>query len=413
MNTNTQIAIIGLGYVGLPNLINYCTKGYHVTGIDIDECKIQSLNKGISYIEDISNETLKQYRHQMTLSTDSSLLSKQDYIFIDVPTPISKSNEPDLSYVKCAIDHVLTHVQKGQTIVLESTVAPTTSDSLLVKPLEAMGFEIGRDVYVAYSPERVDPGNTSYNHHHIARVVGGHTEACLKRAVDIIGDLAYPVSSMEVAEISKLYENTFRFVNISLANEIARITEAMDIGFKEVMDAAASKPFGFMPFHPSIGIGGHCIPIDPYYLTHFAKGLDVETPLIDIAAFVNDGMLESFIIKVMENLNKQGLPFINSKIAILGAAYKPNVSDMRMAVSHALVDQLEHYGSNVSVYDDLAQATPVGTRGLSVQKLDYIELTHADLIIINTQHDGVNYPKIHDLCKNVIYAGDFGGSSAQ
>lgn len=386
-----KIGIIGLGYVGLPTLVRYANHGFSVIGFEKDMTKFDMLQRSRSYIEDVSDEMLRTIDYEVT--TDMEQLQKVDVIFIDVPTPTTSDRKPDLTYVEQACKEVLEHIQLGQLIVLESTVAPATTFEQLVKPLQQKGYKIGDDVFVAFSPERIDPGNKTYTADKIPKVIGGYTEKCAMKAKKIIGQDSFIVSSLEVAELVKLYENTFRFVNIALANEMFRLAEKMNINFDEVLQAAKTKPFGFLGFYPTLGIGGHCIPVDPYYLIDYARKQDVKLPLIRTAGTINDSMLDSFLLKVSLLLNKRKMAFSTASISIIGVTYKKDVADLRMAISHKLSDRLIEFGTNVTLQDDLVVGAKIGKHQKVVEPIDYDFLNEEDYVIVLANHSYLDYDR--------------------
>ena len=305
-----RVGIVGLGYVGLPLAVEFARKGIRVTGIDNNDAKVQMLARGENYVLDVDNEELKQLvnRGLITASTDYSLIKDLDVISICVPTPLNKTGDPDISFIVSARDEILKYAHRGLLIILESTTYPGTTDELMVAPFEERGFKVGTDVFVAFSPERVDPGNPVYHTHNTPKVVGGQTKACCKIALAVYGliiETLVPVASTRAAELAKLLENTFRSINIGLVNELAIMCDLLNVDVWEVIDAAASKPFGFMPFYPGPGLGGHCIPIDPIYLSWKLRTLKYRARFIELADDINTHMPEYVVQRVAMALNER------------------------------------------------------------------------------------------------------------
>src|SRR6476620_7096246 len=354
---NTKIAIIGLGYVGLPLSFQFARSGVTVLGLDIDTTKVDSLNQGRSYIKHISSESVAEIvkSGSFSASSDFSRIKEVNAIIICVPTPLNKNREPDISYILDTGKNIARHLQKGMVVVLESTTYPGTTDEDLREVLEiGSGLEAGRDFHLAFSPEREDPGNPDSKVAIIPKVVGGFTPKCLERAKELYSKAIktlIPVSSCRAAEATKLLENTFRGVNIALVNELKVVYSAMGIDVWEVINAAKTKPFGFMAFYPGPGLGGHCIPIDPFYLTWKAREYGQNTRFIELAGEVNTAMPEYVVRRVAEALNASRKPVNGSKILIVGLAYKPNVDDERESPSYVLMEMLSHRGAEVDYYD--------------------------------------------------------------
>ena len=349
-------AIIGLGYVGLPLVLDFCDAGLKVTGFDIDESKITKLNSGHSYISYIPAEQINGYidSGMLKATTDFQLLQEVNNIIITVPTPLDDHREPDLSFVRATVEVIAGHLQKDQLIVLESTTYPGTTREVIQPILEETGMVVGKDVFLAYSPERVDPNNRNYQAREIPKVVGGITEACLKRVIDLYSQVfnqVVPVSSVEAAEASKLLENIFRGVNIALVNEMKMLFDRMGIDIWEVISASSTKPFGFMPFYPGPGLGGHCIPIDPFYLTWKAREYDFSTRFIELAGEINVQMPYYVIQKTVDALNERGMSIRGAKVLVLGAAYKKDVDDIRESPAVKIISLLQNKGADVSYHD--------------------------------------------------------------
>lgn len=394
MPPSTTIAIIGLGYVGLPLLLAYARKGFTSIGIDIDPAKPAALLGGRSYIKHIPDAEVAEAltAGKLEATTDFSRLAEADAIILCVPTPLNHHLEPDLSYVTGTLDAMLPHVHVGQTISLESTTYPGTTDEELVTRLQKAGFKVGQDVFAVYSPEREDPGNKQFHATNIPKVVGGYTAACLEKGVALyqsVFDTVVPVSSTRVAELSKLLENIYRAVNIGLANEMKIVADRMGIDIWEVIRAAATKPFGFTPFYPGPGLGGHCIPIDPFYLTWKAREFGVHTRFIELAGQINRAMPEYVVQKVADALNQDAKPVKGSRVLLLGLAYKPNVDDDRESPSYTLMEQLEARGAKVSYHDPFVPVIPMTREHLAYAgRASVREITDAyDCILVATHHD--------------------------
>jgi UDP-N-acetyl-D-glucosamine dehydrogenase len=352
-----KIAIIGLGYVGLPLGLRFAQSGVAVLGLDVDPKKVGALNAGESYIKHIEAKLIQKARDSKLIeaSTDFSRVVEVEAVLICVPTPLNKHREPDISYVLKSGTVIAPHIQIGCLIVLESTTYPGTTDTELREVLEkGSGLKAGADFHLAFSPEREDPGRKDHSVKTIPKVMGGYTEACLERCVELYSkalDAVHPVSSCRVAEATKLTENIFRSVNIALVNELKVVFHEMDIDVCDVIDAAATKPFGFMPFYPGPGLGGHCIPIDPFYLTWKAREYDQHTRFIELAGEINTAMPDYVVSRVADALNDDGKAIKGSKMLLLGMAYKPNVDDDRESPSYVLMKKLEDKGASVSYND--------------------------------------------------------------
>jgi len=354
-NKTAVIGVLGLGYVGLPLMLRYAEVGYKVLGIDIDQEKVDLLNDGKSYIEHIASENVaKAVERGFEATADFSRATEADALILCVPTPLNKYREPDLSYVTDTTDAVLPYLRKGQVLSLESTTYPGTTEEELLPRIESTGLKVGEDVFLVYSPEREDPGNPDFTTHTIPKVVGGHTSVCMEVGEALYApaiDQVVPVSSTKTAEMTKLLENIHRAVNIGLVNEMKIVADRMDIDIHEVIRAAATKPFGFVPYYPGPGLGGHCIPIDPFYLTWKAREYGVHTRFIELAGEVNTGMPRWVIGKVMDALNDRGKSLKGSRVLVLGIAYKSNVDDMRESPAVELMELLEEKGALVEYTD--------------------------------------------------------------
>jgi len=390
------VGMIGLGYVGLPNAVSKAKKGYKVIGFDVDVRKIEKISEGISYIEDVPSEelSLAVSMEKLVATTNFEDLSLVDIAVICVPTPIDEYKQPDLAFVKEASFQIAKNLKKGSMVVLESTTYPGTTEDIIVKDLEKHGFVAGEDVFVAYSPERIDPSNKTYNVDNTPRIVGGYTENCTKLACDFYGGAIEPVSSPKVAEMAKVYENTFRYVNIALSNELAVLAEKMDIDVWEVINAAGTKPYGFMSFFPAVGVGGHCIPVDPYYLQWKAKQYDMSTRMIELASDINLNMNDYVISRIAEILNENQRSINGSKIVILGASYKKNVGDVRESAIFRFYKKLNDLNAIISVQDPYVDMFKLGEEVVHVNGIDYAEIANADMVVLLTDHDIFDYEQI-------------------
>jgi UDP-N-acetyl-D-glucosamine dehydrogenase len=393
----TDVAIVGAGYVGVPLAQVFAEAGRSVLLLDRDADRVAQLNRGESYIEDVPSEALKRLvdNHRLRATTDYDELREADAILIALPTPLSKQREPDLSIVNSAAEEIARRLRKGHLVVLESTTYPGTTREEVLPRLEASGLRIGEDFNLAFSPERVDPGREDWTTKNVPKVVGGITAACTERAAELYDsavDTVHRVTSPESAELTKLLENIFRSVNIALVNEMAQLCERMKIDFWEVVDAAATKPFGFMSFKPGPGLGGHCIPIDPFYLTWKAREFDFYTEFIELAGKVNENMpwhCRSLISQALNHGKQKSLK--GSEVLVLGVAYKPNIGDMRESPALKLIELLETGGANVSYHDPHVAELP--EHGLSSVPL---EPGSFDAIAIVTDHSGIDYEALVD-----------------
>ena len=356
-----NIGIVGLGYVGLPLAVSFCEAGHNVTGVDVDPRKIGALNAGESYIEDVPSETLDAISDRLFPSLRFAELSRCDAVIIAVPTPLTKNREPDLGPLLSATGAISSVLQRDQLIVLESTTYPGTTRERLVPLLEESGLAAGTEFNVAFSPERIDPGRTDYTMSNTPKVVGGLTDACLERAAALYGeicDTVVQVSTPEVAELTKLLENVFRSVNIALVNELAVLCDRMDIDIWEVVDAASTKPYGFMRFNPGPGMGGHCLPVDPFYLSWKAREYGRPTDFIELAGEVNQAMPRFCAEKVARALNEHAKPVRGSRIAILGVSYKPGVGDLRESPALKIMRNLREEGERSSTTTITCPSSP-------------------------------------------------------
>ncbi len=405
-----KVGVVGLGYVGLPLGMAFAEAGFPVCGLDIDTRKIDKIAKGESYIKHIPGAPLKALVEQGKLfaTSDFSRAGELDCIVICVPTPLTDAREPDMTYIIQTAQALAPHVRAGQLYVLESTTYPGTTDEVLRPILERGGLKAGKDFHLAFSPEREDPGNGKFNTKTIPKIVGGHTPSCLEAAQALYaGALAQtvPVSSTQVAELSKLLENIFRCVNIALVNELKMLCDRMKIDVWEVIAAASTKPFGFMPFYPGPGLGGHCIPIDPFYLTWKARQFEFQTKFIELAGEVNVGMPYYVVNRTMEALNGQRKSLNGSKVLVLGAAYKKDVDDMRESPSIRVISLLQERGAQVDYHDPFVPKLEKGhgnPHEMSSVTLNPEVLAGYDAVMILTDHSSIDYAKVVEASKLVV-----------
>jgi len=404
------IGIIGLGYVGLPLLLRFAEEGYRVLGFDIDMAKIGKLQQGQSYIKHIPAAPIAAVVSAGFFqgTTDFSRASEADVLIICVPTPLNKYREPDLSFVTSTTESIVPYLRPGQLISLESTTYPGTTDEELLPRIASTGLEVGKDIFLVFSPEREDPGNANFTTRTIPKVCGGATPDCLKVGLALyrrVIDHVVPVSSTRVAEMTKLLENIHRAVNIGLVNELKIVCSAMGIDIREVIDAAATKPFGFTPYYPGPGLGGHCIPIDPFYLTWKAREYNLHTRFIELAGEVNTAMPDWVVGQVMDALNERGKALKNARILVLGIAYKKNVDDMRESPSVVLMEKLQNKGAEVHYCDPHIPVFPKMREyhfNLKSCELSAESLASFDCILIATNHDAFDYDFIRREGKLII-----------
>jgi UDP-N-acetyl-D-glucosamine dehydrogenase len=401
------VGVVGLGYVGLPLAVAFAQAGFRLVGVDVDESKVNDINDGRSYIDDVSSEDLAAVVNSglFSATTDYSELTGVDAISICVPTPLRKTGDPDISYIIQASDEIARIGGKGKLIILESTTYPGTTEEVILPRLISNGDVIGQDVFLAFSPERIDPGRTDYTIFTTPKVIGGVTPACLDVSVclysTIVQDVV-PVSSTSTAEMVKLLENTFRAVNISLVNEVALMCDKLDLDTWEVVTAAATKPYGFMPFYPGPGMGGHCIPVDPMYLSWKLRTLNYKARFIELAAEV-DGQMPSFVVsKIADALNDEQMAINGSKVLILGVAYKPNVNDVRESPAVDVIHLLLEKGADVTYHDPLVGV--LAYEGLDLVSIDLTEdaLSKADCVLILTHHDAYDWLQIADCSRLIV-----------
>jgi UDP-N-acetyl-D-glucosamine dehydrogenase len=405
-NRTARVGIVGLGYVGLPLAMEFAKAGFSVTGIDIQESKVSQLNRGDSYVQDVPTDTLKKWVSggKFRATSDFSVILDLDTINIAVPTPLRKTKDPDMSYIVSACQETAKYLRPGKLVILESTTYPGTTDELVLPMLEAYGWKVGQDFFLCFSPERVDPGNAQYQTANIPKVVGGITETCTR-----LGALFYaqalekvvPVSSTSVAEMVKLLENTFRMINIGLVNEMALMCDRMGINVWEVIDAAATKPFGFMAFYPGPGLGGHCIPIDPFYLSWKTKQAGIEARFIELAGYINGQMPHFVVDKIQGALNEHSKPLKGSHVHVLGAAYKRDIDDVRESPALDIILLLERRGSHVTYSDPFVSTLRLDDHELTAQDPTAMA-AEADCVVVVTDHSGVDYAAIVERAKLIV-----------
>ncbi len=399
--------VIGLGYVGLPLAVEVAEAGYPVLGFDVKSSVIEGINAGRSHVQDVPTARLRPLVESGTIraTADMDRLGEVDVISICVPTPLSKTKDPDVSYVLAAGEAVTKAIRAGQVIVLESTTYPGTTRELLLPRIEVQGLEVGRDVFLAFSPERVDPGNPTWQTKNTPKVVGGVTPACLQVVLALyepVFDTLVPVSSPEAAELVKLLENTFRSVNIGLVNEMAMVCDRLGVDVWEVIDAAATKPFGFMKFTPGPGLGGHCIPIDPHYLAWKMRALNYKTRFIEVAGEVNSEMPAFWVRKVSEGLNEDSKPIRGSGVLVIGAAYKKDIDDVRESPALDIIRLLLQQGARVSYHDPLVPQLHEDGVDLESVALTEDGVAQADCVVIATDHSSLDYGMIGKSARRVV-----------
>jgi UDP-N-acetyl-D-glucosamine dehydrogenase len=409
-----RIGVIGLGYVGLPLAVEFAQNNFQATGFEVDQNKADEINAGHSYIGDVSSSVVKELVDlgRLRATTDFDHLKDCDAIVICVPTPLRKTKEPDVSYILAASEEITKRLRRGQLIILESTTYPGTTDEVLLSMFEETGLKLDQDFLLAFSPERVDPGNPQFQTHNIPKVVGGCTDASTEAAAHLYSQVVkdvHSVSSARVAETAKLLENTFRAVNIGMANEMARLCYALGIDTWEVIRAAATKPFGFMPFYPGPGIGGHCIPLDPHYLSWKARQHGFDSRFIGLAEEVNSRMPEHVVTLVSDGLNDDRKALNGANVLLLGVAYKKDIDDVRESPALSIIDRLRVKGANVSYHDPFVKELDFNdghTQG-SGEPLSSVELTdsvlkEADCVVIVTDHSSIDYGRVTQLASVVV-----------
>ncbi|MBU8771482.1 nucleotide sugar dehydrogenase [Cytobacillus oceanisediminis] len=407
-NRDAVIGVVGLGYVGLPLAVEKAKAGFKVIGFDVQQSRVEQVNQGINYIGDVVNEDLEEVvkSGNFIATTDYGRISEVDAVAICVPTPLDIYQQPDTSYVCSSANEISKYAHEGMLIVLESTTYPGTTEEIVKPALEAKGLKAGETVFIAYSPERVDPGNKHFKTKNTPKVVGGVTENCTKVAAAMYrsvleGDV-HEVSSPAIAEMEKIFENTFRHINIALANEMAILCERMNIDVWEVIDAAKTKPYGFMAFYPGPGLGGHCIPIDPFYLTWKAREYNYHTRLIELAGEINNSMPEYVVNRAMQILNDEGKALRGSKIVLMGVAYKKDIDDVRESPVLRIIELLDQQGANYTVVDPYVTSFRTGNRNVETTTFSKSVLEEADLVLITTDHSDFDYQLIANHSKIVF-----------
>lgn len=399
-----RIGILGMGYVGMPLAVVFAEKGFNVLGIDPDQRKVEAFNKGISYIQDVPTETVARLRQagRMAMTTDFAALAGMDAVSICVPTPLRQTGDPDMSYILSATGELAKYMHPGMVVVLESTTYPGTTRELLIPMLaERSGLKVGEDIFICFSPERVDPGREDWTTYNTPKVMGGITPACAEVATAWYGgaiETVVPVSSAEAAELSKLLENTFRMINIGLVNELAIMCERLGVDVWEVIDAAATKPFGFMKFTPGPGLGGHCIPIDPLYLSWKMKEMNYNARFIELASEINTNMPRYVVTRILDALNDRGKPLKGSRVLVLGAAYKPDIDDVRESPAFDVIALMRKKGAQVSYHDPYIPHIHHEHEGWQLDSVPDANLLEeaaaADAVVIITNHKTYDYKAI-------------------
>jgi UDP-N-acetyl-D-glucosamine dehydrogenase len=402
-NKTARVGVVGLGYVGLPLAVEFAHAGFHVTGFDVDARKTAKLNAGESYIQDIPSAQVGGLVRagKLDATADFAKIREMDTINICVPTPLSKAKDPDMTYVNAAVQSIAENFGPGKLVILESTTYPGTTEELVLPQLERHGLKVGEDFFLCFSPERVDPGNKQFQTRNIPKVVGGHTAACTEAGAALYAqalDRVVPVSGTKVAEMVKLLENTFRMINIGLVNEMAIMCDRMGINVWEVIDAAATKPFGFMPFYPGPGLGGHCIPIDPFYLSWKSKQSGIEARFIELAGYINGRMPHHVVDIIQDALNEQAKPVKGSRVHILGMAYKKNIDDVRESPGLDIMHLLMERGAKVSYHDPFIPSLKIDGQTLTSQPLG----TAADCVVIVTDHSDLDYETVVDSAPLIV-----------
>jgi len=402
-----RIGVMGLGYVGLPLAVEFAKAGFPVTGFELDGEKVRAISESRSYIEDVPQADVAAMRENGRLhaTTDMGELAGCDVINVCVPTPLTKTKDPDFSFMASAVEEIRKRLRGGQLVILGSTTYPGTTHELFLPLLEASGLHIGEDFALAFAPERIDPANKTFKVRNVPKVVGGETPLCTQLAVKVfepIFDTVVPVSSSQAAEMVKLLENTFRAINIGLANEVALMCDKLGLDVWEVIEAAATKPYGYMKFLPGPGLGGHCIPIDPTYLSWKMKALNFPARFIELATEINTQMPMHVVRRIGDILNEDRIAVNGSRVLLLGAAYKPNVSDMRESPAIEVAEGLLHKGAQLEYHDPHVPEFHVGSYVMKSVDLSDETLTNADLVVIVTDHDAVDYQRVVDCAQRVF-----------
>ena len=404
-NRETRVAVIGLGYVGLPLAVEIAKSGLPVVGIDVNQEKVDEIGRGVTALTDVKTEELQQVvsSGKLKATTDTAKLKEADAIIVCVPTPLNKTKDPDISYIVSACTGISSHLCKGQLVVLESTTYPGFTTEVAVPLLEESGLVAGKDFFVSFSPERIDPGNATYSVHNTAKIIGGLTEECGERTELLYSTFinnVHRVSSPDAAEMVKLLENTFRAVNIGLVNEVARMCHKLEVNTWEVIDAAATKPFGFMPFYPGPGLGGHCIPIDPLYLSWKLRSLNYQAQFIELADAINSRM-PGFVVRLVQDaLNSQAVALKGSSILVLGVAYKRDIDDCRESPALEIIESLEEKGANVEYHDPFVPSMMLGEHEKHSKALE--GLGEYDAVLITTDHSNIDYEAIVNQASLIV-----------
>jgi len=402
---SAEVGVVGLGYVGLPLAVEFARAGFRVTGIDVQQSKVDRINAGDSYVQDVSSSVLAPLiaDGRIRATTDFGAVAGLDTIDICVPNPLRKNKDPDMSYIVRACEEIKKHLRAGTLVILESTTYPGTTDELLLPMLAGKDMKVGQDFFLCFSPERVDPGNSKFNTRNIPKVVGGVTPACTELGVLFYSqalETVVPVRSTQVAEMVKLLENTFRMINIGLANEMALMCDRMRINVWEVIDAAATKPFGFMPFYPGPGLGGHCIPIDPFYLSWKSKQAGIEARFIELAGHINGQMPHFAADKIQNALNDHSKPVRGSRVHVMGVAYKKNIDDVRESPAVDILLLLKQRGARLSYTDPYVPELKLD--GLLLQSQDPSMAAEADCVVIVTDHDSIDYAALVERSRLIV-----------
>ncbi|MDX2150548.1 MAG: nucleotide sugar dehydrogenase [Bryobacteraceae bacterium] len=401
-----RVGIIGLGYVGLPLAVEFAGAGYSVVGIELQQRKVEAINAGESYVQDVPTERLRGLVESghLRATADFGVISQLDTVNICVPTPLRKTKDPDMSYIVSACDAIAPHLHPGMLIVLESTTYPGTTDELLLPRFEATGLRAGRDFFLCFSPERVDPGNARYQTKNIPKVVGGVTPECTRMGAEFYAqtlERVVPVGGARVAEMVKLLENTFRMINIGLVNELAMMCDRMGINVWEVIEAAATKPFGFMPFYPGPGLGGHCIPVDPFYLSWKTKQAGIEARFIELAGYINGQMPQFVLDKIARALNDDGKALRGSRVHVVGVAYKRDIDDVRESPALDILHLLGSWGAKVSYTDPFVPRVELEHVTYESSPLE-AAVEAADCVVIVTDHTGFDYRALVERARLVV-----------
>ncbi len=404
---SARIGVIGLGYVGLPLAVELVAAGFEVIGFDIDAEKIRAIESGHSYIGDVSMEALRSARegNRLRATTDFDQLHEVQIVNVCVPTPLTKTKDPDVSFMAHAVEEIRKRLHPGELIILGSTTYPGTTRELFVPVLEETGLKVGKDFSLAFAPERIDPGNTRYKVKNVPKVVGGESAICTELACklfDTVFDTTVPVSSTQAAEMVKLLENTFRAINIGLANEVALMCERLDLDVWEVIEAAATKPYGFMKFLPGPGLGGHCIPVDPSYLAWRMKSLNFSARFIELATEINSSMPAHVADRVSDLLNESQLAVNGAKVLIVGVAYKPDVSDLRESPAIDVISLLVKKGAKVTYHDPFVAECQIDEIRYKGSELGDEVLAESDLVVILTDHTGIDYGRLVERASRVF-----------